>query len=133
MKKSIIISAVTLCFSLGTVHALSFDRPKQPTSKHVKQYKANPFCVSIALGDLDTVKKLLALGEDVNQFSNGMTPAMYAAKFNRTEILELLIDYGADLKVKNAKRMTAVKFAEIHGAKDAEIIIKETIASEKKK
>lgn len=132
MKKSIIISAIALCFSLGTVNASPVN-PSSYTLEQVKNSKVNSFCVSIALGDINMVTKLLSFGEDANRFSNGMTPAMYAAKFNRTEILELLIEHGADLKTKNAKRMTAVKYAKIHGAKDAEFMIKETLASQKKK
>lgn len=132
MKKSIIISAIALCFSLGTVNATPLNSTPN-TLESVRYFKVNSFCVSIALGDIDTVMKLLSLGEDVNQISNGMTPAMYAAKFNRTEILELLIIHGADLKAKNSKKMTAAKYAEIHGATNAGLIIKETLASKKKK
>ena len=132
MKKSIIISAIALCFSLGTVNATSLTSTDY-TLVNVRYFKVNSFCVSIALGDIDTVMKLLSLGEDVNQVSNGMTPAMYAAKFNRTEILELLIIHGADLKAKNSKKMTAAKYAKIHGATDAAVIIKETLAEKKKK
>lgn len=132
MKKSIIISAIALSFSLGTVNATPVSSTLN-TVENVKYFKVNSFCVSIALGDIDTVMKLLSLGEDVNQVSNGMTPAMYAAKFNRTEILELLIVHGADLKTKNSKRMTAAKYAEIHGAKDAAIIIEEALSTKKKK
>ncbi|WP_158843915.1 ankyrin repeat domain-containing protein [Algibacter sp. L1A34] len=132
MKKSIIISAIALCFSLGTVNATPVTSTDY-TLVNVRYFKVNSFCVSIALGDIDTVMKLLSLGEDVNQVSNGMTPAMYAAKFNRTEILELLIIHGADLKAKNSKKMTAAKYAKIHGATDAGLIIKETLAEKKKK
>jgi len=132
MKKSIVISAIALCFSLSTVNATPV-KPTHNTPKPVAYYKANSFCVSIAFGEIDTVMKLLTFGEDVNRFSNGMTPAMYAAKYNRTDILELLVAYGADLKIKNAKRMTAIKYAKIHGAKDAEVFIKKAIASKNKK
>ena len=62
-----------------------------------------------------------------------MTPVMYAAKFNRTEILKLLISQGANLKAKSDKGMTASKYAELHGATDAYIIIKEALAKNKKK
>jgi len=112
MKKTIIIFAVALCFAVSTVNAT-------PVNKNVKNYniesvvKVNPFCVSIAKGDIVTVKKLISLGTDVNEKSNGMTPAMYAAKFNRTEILKLLISKGAKLKVKSDKGMTAKKICGI--------------------
>tara|TARA_R110002049_G_scaffold274391_3_gene452323 strand:- start:61 stop:456 length:396 start_codon:yes stop_codon:yes gene_type:complete len=131
MKKTIIISAIALCFSIVSVNAA----PLVPTVKSyetVAFFKVNSFCVSIAKGDIDTVKTLIKRGEDVNEKSNGMTPVMYAAKFNRTEILKLLIDKGANLKTKSDKGLTALKYAKLHGAKDAEVIIKEALVKKKK-
>jgi len=131
MKKTIIISAIALCFSIVSVNAT-------PSISNVKTYKTatffkvNSFCVSIAKGDIDTVKTLIARGEDVNEKSNGMTPVMYAAKYNRTDILKLLIEQDANLKAKSDKGYTALKYAELHGAKDAELIIKEALAKKKK-
>lgn len=132
MKKTIIISAIALCFSMTLVNAT----PLTSIVKSVETaafFKVNSFCVSIAKGDIDTVIKLIKLGEDVNMKSNGMTPAMYAAKFNRTEILKLLIAQGAKLKVKTEKGMTAAKYAKLHGADEAAAIIKETLVNSKKK
>ena len=131
MKKTIIISAIALCFSVVTVNAKSINQ-------NVKDYsietvaQVSPFCVSIAKGDIETVKKLITLGADVNKKSNGMTPAMYAAKFNRTDILKLLIAKGAKLKIKSDKGMTAKKYAELSNAKEALLIIKETLVKKKK-
>ncbi|MEP1488699.1 MAG: ankyrin repeat domain-containing protein [Algibacter sp.] len=131
MKKTIIISAIALCFSIVAVNAKSVNTTfENPNS--IAYFKVSSFCVSIAKGDIDTVVKLLALGEDVNERSNGMTPAMYAAKFNRTEILKLLIEKGANLKAKSAKNKTALQYAKLHGAKDTAEIIKETLAKKKK-
>ena len=131
MKKTIIISAIALCFSIVSVNAT-------PLTSTVKTYetetflKVNSFCVSIAKGDIETVKKLIIRGEDVNEKSNGMTPVMYAAKFNRTEILNLLISQGANLKAKSDKGMTAAKYAELHGAADAAKIIEDALAKKTK-
>ena len=132
MKKSIIISAIALCFSVVNVNA-------NPVTENIKTYnyeyffKVNSFCVSIAKGDLETVQKLIARGADVNAKSNGMTPVMYAAKFNRTEILKLLIAHGANLKAKSDKRKTALDYAELHGAKDTAAIIKDELSKPKSK
>lgn len=133
MKKTVIITAIALCFSIVTVNAKTITEDITNTNVEFMFKKVNSFCVSIAKGDLETVQKLIDRGADVNEKSNGMTPVMYAAKFNRTDILKLLIAKGANLKVKSAKKMTALKYAELHGATDAAAIIKETIAKSKKK
>lgn len=129
MKKTIIISAMALCFSMATANAKSINLNVDNLTS-VTTLKVNSFCVSIAKGDIETVKKLISLGEDVNQKSDGMTPVMYAAKFNRTEILKLLIERGADLKAQSIKKMTALDYAKLHGAKDTYQII-EQVLSEK--
>ena len=132
MKKTIIISAIALCFSIVSVNATPVNLNTN-SYEAVPYFKVSSFCVSIAKGDIDTVKKLLLRGEDVNEKSNGITPAMYAAKFNRTEILQLLIAKGANLKVKSEKNMTALKYAQLHGAKDTAAILKEALSKKKGK
>jgi len=131
MKKSIIISAIALCFSMGLANAT----PLTPNYNYelAAFFKVNSFCVSIAKGDLEIVQKLISRGADVNLKSNGMTPVMYAAKFNRKRILKLLILHGADLRAKSNKKMTALKYAKLHGAKDAEAIIIKELADAKAK
>ena len=126
MKKTFIISAIALCFSIVTVNANPVISNDNATTVNAV-VKVNPFCVSIAKGDIETVKKLINLGTDVNQKSNGMTPAMYAAKFNRVEILELLIAHGAKLKTKSDKGLTAIKYAEMSNAVEAKSVIKNTL------
>lgn len=127
MKKSIIISAMALCVSFGTFANTSIKTFNDNSVTSVREFKVNPFCVSIAKGDFETVKKLVELGAEINQKSEGMTPAMYAAKYNRTDILQLLIDNGANLKLKSDKGYTALKYAELHKAHDAKAIIEEAL------
>jgi len=126
MKKTIIISAIALSFSVANLTAKPVSN-YETYSSMVSPFKVSPFCLSIAKGDFETVKKLIDLGVDVNQKSNGMTPVMYAARYNRTEILRLLISKGADLNEKSDKGMTALKFAELSNAHEAKEIIKETL------
>ncbi|MCM5663680.1 ankyrin repeat domain-containing protein [Galbibacter mesophilus] len=86
--------------------------------------KLSPFCMSIVKGDLATVQKLLSLGANVNEKSVGRTPAMYAARYNRAEILELLIAHDADLKAKcSGKGLTAMEYAKQSNAVDAIAIL----------
>lgn len=91
-------------------------------------YSVSPFCMSIVKGDFETVKKLIDMGADINLKSNGLTPLMYAAKYNRVDILELLISKGAKLKVKDSKKgYTALKFAELSNAKQAKAILEKAL------
>ena len=130
--KTIILSVIALCFSIVTVNAKT-DNPTIKNYDVEAYFKVNSFCVSIAKGDLETVQKLITRGADVNERSNGMTPAMYAAKFNRVDILNLLISKGANLKARSDKKMTAADYAELHGAVDALSIIEKATAKKKKK
>lgn len=125
--KTILISALALCFSIVSLHAETSNVLSTNFQQSTFKVKVSPFCVSIVKGDLQTVKKLVELGVDVNQKSEGMTPVMYAAKYNRTDILKLLIANGADLKAKSGKGMTAVKYAELHKANDAKAILEEAM------
>ncbi|OBX25476.1 ankyrin repeat protein [Gelidibacter algens] len=117
MKKTFIISAIALGFALNSTNAATTIEvvPSGITTSNVS---ISPFCMAIVKGDLETVKKLIQLGADVNLKSNGMTPAMYAAKYNRKEILEVLVKSGAELKKKSIKGMTAMDYAKQFKALD---------------
>lgn len=131
MKKTIITTAIALCISISSINASTSFETNNPQTV-VKITEVDPFCISIAKGDLDTVKKLIGLGQNVNKKSNGLTPAMYAAKFNRCDILKLLIANGAKLKVKSDRGMTALNYAKLHKAEKAEAVLKEALAKKKK-
>ncbi|MFH4964953.1 ankyrin repeat domain-containing protein [Gaetbulibacter sp. M235] len=124
MKKTIIISTIALCLSIVTVSA----KPVSPVSYHTESvFKVSPFCLSIVKGDFETVKKLIDLGADIHGKSDGMTPVMYAARFNRVEILQLLISKGVNLKAKSDQGLTALKYAELSNALEALSVIKEAL------
>ena len=94
----------------------------------VKAFNVSPFCMAIVKGDFETVKKLIDMGADVNAKSNGLTPLMYAAKYNRVEILNLLIEKGVNLKAKDSKKgFTALKFAELSNAIEAKKILEKAL------
>lgn len=83
-------------------------------------FNVSPFCAAIVKGDFDTVKKLIELGADVNETSKGLTPLMYAAKFNRCDIMKLLISEGAKLNAKDSRLgYTAMDFAKVSNATEA--------------
>ncbi|CAM3304231.1 ankyrin repeat domain-containing protein [Zobellia roscoffensis] len=100
-----------------------------PTFEMLDTVEVTSFCKAIMQGDFDTVKKLIELGEDVNKKSLGMTPAIFAARYNKAEILELLIDNGANLKIKSDKGYTIKKYAELSNASDALRVIETAMGS----
>lgn len=79
----------------------------------------SPFCKAVMQGDVVTVERLISLGEDVNQKSLGMTPAMFAARYNKAKVLALLIAKGADLELKSNQGYGVRKYAELSDAKEA--------------
>lgn len=81
------------------------------------------FCKAVMQGDVDTVKKLIELGEDVNQKSLGKAPIHYAARYNKVEVLQVLIDNGADLKKRCDGGMTAIKYAKLSNATEAQAVL----------
>jgi ankyrin repeat protein len=84
--------------------------------------------MAICKGDVATVKKLLEYGANVDEKSNGLTPLMIAARYNQVEIISLLLEKGADVKAKDEKGITALKYAEASNAKDAAVVLKKAQA-----
>jgi hypothetical protein len=66
-------------------------------------------------GDLDTIRSLIARGEDVNRRdgAGGTTALIYAAMRCRTECLQALLEAGADVNAKGEKGQTAMQVAEL--------------------
>ncbi len=124
MKKTVLATLVVMCIA-----AVSFaTEAKMTTNSHqyeLTSFKTSPFCMAIVKGDLDTVKKMIELGSDVNQQSEGMTPLMYAARYNRVDIIKVLVGKGANVKTKNRKGYTAMKYAKLSNAKEAMALLKE--------
>lgn len=122
MKKSIVYLGVALCTAIGAV-----SMPSVPTAIYeVSSSKptVTPLCTAIGKGENDVIKKLIAYGVDVNERSNGMTPLMLAARYNNLEIVQLLLDNGANPRAKSPNGMTAEKWAEAAGAKEAAALLK---------
>lgn len=126
MKKTAVILAIALGFSFSLVNA-NHNPVSSTALETVIGPKISPLCMSIVKGDTETVKKLLGLGVDVNEKSAGMTPAIYAARYNRVEILNYLIESGANLKVKCDKGYTALEHAEMSNATEAKAAIKSAL------
>ena len=132
MRKSLLIIAIALGFTMSSVNATNSVESTSNFTITKAVFTVSPFCTSIAKGDFETVEKLIALGEDVNRKSNGMTPVMYAAKYNRVAILKLLLNNGAELNKKSDKGMTAENYAELSNAQEALQVISKFESSKRK-
>lgn len=118
MKKTAIISAFFIGLFLTTLNASTSNIQQLSINSAELKVKINSFCMAALKGDLQTVKKLVEYGEEVNQTSNGMTPLMYAAKYNRVDVVKFLISKGAEPNTKSDKGFTALDYAEQTGARD---------------
>jgi len=119
--KKVILTLSMVVFTMGST-ILAADKTSNATDSNttlVKRVDISSFCKAVIKGDLETVKRLIDLGEDVNQKSLGMTPAMFAARYNKVDVLEILIDNGADLNLKSNQGYTAKRYAELSNATDA--------------
>ena len=119
MKKTIICLGMALVLGANVAVAATANNLSGPQSAISNYVSGTPLCLAISKGDIEVVKKFIEYGADVNEVSNGMTPLMFAARYNNVEILKLLIEKGANLKLKDNKGFTALKYAEISGAKEA--------------
>lgn len=130
MKKLILSIALLSVILVSAKNETSNNNFKTTASTYAMS--VNAFCKLIQMGDVETVKTLIEDGIDVNKKSMGLTPLMFAARHNRVEIVKLLIKSGAKLKVtSDRKKISALKWAQLSGAKDAYAVIEMAIAGQK--
>lgn len=129
MRKTILTATALCLLAITGIYAVYNTTNNESVAELTVSatYDVNPFCKAIMAGDIDTVKKMIDLGEDVNRKSVGMTPAMFAARYNKPEILKLLIEEEANLRMKSDKGYTAKKYAEMANATEALEILKTVV------
>ncbi len=121
---------LTLLFALLLTNTTQANNSigENPQTKISKFQGLNTFCKMVSVGNLKAVKDLINSGTNVDRKSIGLTPAMYAARYNRAEILELLVEKGADLTTKSNRGLTALQYAEKSRAKECIAILKKALA-----
>ncbi|KFF09890.1 MULTISPECIES: ankyrin repeat domain-containing protein [Flavobacterium] len=125
MKKSIVYLGVALVAFVNVSLASNSVQHSFANDKIiVSTYDSTPLNVAISKGDIETVKKFIEYGANVNETADGMSPLMTAARYNKVEILKILIEKGANVDAKDEKGYTALKYAELSNAKDAVAILK---------
>ena len=124
MKKSVTVLALALSLIVPTVNASSLETTSTPITVVEKEAKVSALCKAAATGNIEAVKQLLKNGVDVNQKSNGMMPIHYAARFNRVDVIKVLITSGSEIHTPCDKGYTAVKHAEKTNANEAAQFLK---------
>ena len=115
--KKFVFTALAIALSFGTITAsTSLDAPVKTI---VKYDNVSTFCKLIRAGNFEAVKAMVENGTDINRKSTGLTPLMFAARYNKTDIVKLLIDKGAKLKVKSDNGFTALEYAKMSKAHEA--------------
>ena len=124
MKKSVVVLALALGFSISNLNASNFNLISDANNVMVQTNEVSPLCKAVATGNTEEVKRLIKNGVDVNAKSNGMMPIHYAAKFNRVEIIKLLITAGSEIHKPCDLGYTALGHAHKSNAVDAEQFLK---------
>ncbi len=128
MKKTI-LTTMAFCMLMVTVADAKIEtgNSNENGTELALKKEASIFCKAIMSGDIDRVRGLIELGENVNAKSLGMTPAIFAARYNKAEILELLIAKGANLKLKCNKGWSIAKHAKLSNAKAVLRVLKNNV------
>jgi ankyrin repeat protein len=125
MKKSIVYLGVALVAFVNVSAASNGNSFSEIKNKTEFSAIVTPLSVAIMKGDIDTVKKFIEYGADVNEYSNGLSPLMIAARYNKTDIITFLLSKGARLNEKDEQGFTALKYAELSNANDAIQLLKQ--------
>lgn len=125
MKNSVIILGVALVAFANVSMAANHTTTVKENPIVVTNYDATPLNVAVLKGDIEVVKKFIEYGANVNEKSDDMSPLMTAARYNKIEILKVLLANGARPLDKNEKGYTALKYAELSNATEAIAILKD--------
>lgn len=107
-----LVTAITFSLPIKLIHSF---RDSQP-SKY-------PIHFAVGKGDLDTVKKLLQQGEDINLSGPLGTPLTIAARGGRPEIVRLLINNGANPNLSDWKGWSPIHNAVFPEQANLEVIL----------
>ncbi|MBF4487635.1 ankyrin repeat domain-containing protein [Flavobacterium sp. CSZ] len=123
MKKSVIILGIAIAMSTQALKASNAKLlVKDPISSPADEVSSLHYAV--CEGDIEKVKKLIEYGTNVNKLVRDMSPLMLAARFNKFEIIKVLLASGANPRIENEKGLRAINFAEYAKATESIAILK---------
>lgn len=123
MRKSVIILAVVLVTTTNLVNASNSKSFKKDQVEFLSE-SASALQQAIFKGEIETVKRLIESGANVNKVFRDMSPLMTAARYNRPEIIEFLLKKGANRSIENERGFTALEYAELIKAEECITLLK---------
>ncbi|MGG8496345.1 ankyrin repeat domain-containing protein [Tenacibaculum sp. TC6] len=126
--KKVFLASLVILLTVTTMNASNKD--KNPNKVSIEYAEISTFCKMVRAGNYESVKSFINNGTDINRKSLGLTPLMYAARYNKVKVLKLLIDNGAKLNLKSEKGFTALEYAEMSKANEAYEILKTALEKE---
>ena len=133
MKKTIIYLGITLIAFSNFSFASNTNLIGNQKTLNILNVTPAPLVVAISKGEIETVKKFIESGTKVNKKLNGLTPLMYAARYNKVEIIGYLLQKGADRNITDSQGFTALKHAELSNAYEAIAVLKASSGNEQVK
>jgi ankyrin repeat protein len=124
MKKTIIYLGITLMAFSSLSFASNINFVGNQKALNIFRESPAPLVVAISKGETETVKQFIENGTKVNKKLNGLTPLMYAARYNKVQIIEYLLLKGADRDIKDNQGFTALNYAELSNAYEAIAVLK---------
>lgn len=112
MKNLIIYLGITLM--AFTSVSFAFNTTVIGNQKKLNILSESPSALAIAIskGEIEIVKQFIESGTKVNKKLNGLTLLMYAARYNKVEIIKYLLQKGANRDIKDSQGFTALNYAE---------------------
>lgn len=133
MKKTIIYLGITLLAFSTFSFATNTNFIGNQKTLNILNVSPEPLVVAISKGEIETVKKFIENRTKVNKKLNGLTPLMYAARYNKVEIIQYLLQKGADCDIKDSQGFTALNYAELSNAYEAIAVLKSSSGNEQVK
>lgn len=124
MKKTVIILGTALAVFTNSATA-SNQKPAIKNQIEISGYSSPHLHIAVCKGDLESVKKIIEYGADVNKIIRNMTPLMLAARYNHVEIIKVLLANGAKHYIENDHGLKALDYAKYAKSEEAVTILKD--------
>lgn len=124
MKKSVILLGIALAVMSTNVSKASNIKLLVKNPIDYRADEVSSLHYAVCAGDIENVKKLIGYGVNVNKLVRDMSPLMLAARFNKFEIIKVLLASGANPRIENEKGLRAINFAEYAKATESIAILK---------